>query len=83
MFCTEAGGNFVFMLHAVCAKNEIFHSFDFSPTNVPDVNYHKGIKEIFQNHLLISDRWYISKKLRVDLFNNSKVNLSVPGAKSR
>ena len=74
---------FGYKLHAVCDKNGIFHSFDFTPANVHDVNYLKDIKENFRNCLLIGDRGYISKKLQVDLFNYSKINLSVPMRKNQ
>src|SRR5690606_1611743 len=30
---------FGYKLHAVCDKNGIFHSYDFTPANVHDVNY--------------------------------------------
>lgn len=69
---------FGYKLHAVCDKNGIFHSFDFTPANVHDVNYLKDIKEDFKNCLLIGDRGYISKEFQVDLFNYSKISLSVP-----
>lgn len=74
---------FGFKLHAVCDKNGVFHSFDFSPANVHDVNYLHDIKENFRNCLLIGDRGYISKELQVDLFNYSKINLSVPMRKNQ
>ncbi len=74
---------FGYKLHAVCDKNGIFHSFDFTPANVHDVNYLNDIKEKFQNCLLIGDRGYISKELQVDLFNFSKINLSVPMRKNQ
>lgn len=74
---------FGYKLHAVCDKNGIFHSFDFSPANVHDVNYLHDIKENFENCLLIGDRGYISKELQLDLFNYSKINLSVPMRKNQ
>ena len=74
---------FGYKLHAVCDKNGIFRSFDFTPANVHDVNYLNDIKENFQNCLLIGDRGYISKELQVDLFNFSKINLSVPMRKNQ
>lgn len=74
---------FGYKLHAVCDKNGVFHSFDFSPANVHDVNYLKDIKEIFKNCLLIGDRGYISKELQIDLFNYSNINLSVPMRKNQ
>ena len=74
---------FGYKLHAVCDKNGIFHSFDFSPANLHDINYLNDIKENFQNCLLIGDRGYISKELQVDLFNFSKINLSVPMRKNQ
>ena len=46
---------FGYKLHAVCDKNGIFHSFDFSPANIHDVNYLKDIKYNFKNCLLIGD----------------------------
>ena len=74
---------FGFKLHAVCDKNGIFHSYDFSPANIHDVNYLKDIKENFKNCELIGDRGYISKELQVDLFNYSNINLSVPMRKNQ
>ena len=74
---------FGYKLHAVCDRNGIFHSFDFTPANVHDVNYLYDIKECFQNCLLIGDRGYIGKELQVDLFNYSKINLSVPMRKNQ
>lgn len=73
---------FGYKLHAVCDKNGIFHSFDFSPANVHDVNYLHDIKENFKNCLLIGDRGYISKEIQLDLFNYSKITLSVPMRKN-
>jgi hypothetical protein len=73
---------FGYKLHAVCDKNGIFHSFDFSPANVHDV-YLNDIKENFQNCLLIGDRGYISKEIQMDLFNYSRINLSVPMRKNQ
>ena len=74
---------FGYKLHAVCDKNGIFHSFDFSHANVHDVNYLNDIKENFQNCLLIGDRGYISKEIQMDLFNYSRINLSVPMRKNQ
>ena len=74
---------FGYKLHAVCDKNGVFHSFDFSPANVHDINYLNDVKESFKNCLLIGDRGYISKKLQVDLFNYSNIKLSVPMRKNQ
>ena len=74
---------FGYKLHAVCDKNGTFHSFDFSPANIHDVNYLHDIKENFENCLLIGDKGYISKEFQVDLFNYSKIKLSVPMRKNQ
>lgn len=74
---------FGYKLHAVCDKNGVFHSYDFTPANVHDVNYLKNLKYEFENCLLIGDRGYISKELQVDLFNYSNINLSVPMRKNQ
>ncbi len=74
---------FGYKLHAVCDKNGIFHSYDFTPANVHDVNYLNDIKHYFENCLLIGDRGYISKDLQIDLFNHSNINLSVPMRKNQ
>src|SRR5690606_5652777 len=58
---------FGYKLHAVCDKNGIFHSYDFTPANVHDVNYLNDVKHDFENCLLIGDRGYISKEFQVDL----------------
>lgn len=69
---------FGYKLHAVCDKNGVFHSFDFTPANVHDVNYLRDIRENFKNCLLIGDRGYIGKEIQTDLFNQSNITLSVP-----
>lgn len=74
---------FGYKLHAVCDKNGIFHSFDFTPANVHDVNYLHDVKYNFKNCLLIGDRGYISKEIRLDLFNYSNITLSVPMRKNQ
>ncbi len=74
---------FGYKLHAVCDKNGIFHSFDFTPANVHDVNYLQDIKEDFKNCLLIGDRGYIGKEIQIDLFNYSNITLSVPMRKNQ
>lgn len=74
---------FGYKLHLVCDKNGVFHSFDFSPAHVHDVNYLKDIKDNFEDCLLIGDRGYISKEIQVDLFNYSKIKLSVPMRKNQ
>ncbi len=74
---------FGYKLHAVCDKNGIFHSYDFSPANVHDVNYLNDVKYDLKNCLLIGDRGYISKKFQVDLFNYSNIKLSVPMRKNQ
>lgn len=74
---------FGYKLHAVCDKNGIFHSYDFTPANVHDVNFLKDVKENFKNCELIGDRGYISKEIQVDLFNYSNINLSVPMRKNQ
>ena len=58
---TQRSRYFSYKLHAVCDMNGIFHSFDFSPANIHDVNYLKDVKVSFQNYLLIGDRGYVSK----------------------
>lgn len=83
-YCAAQKKNyFGFKLHAVCDKNGIFHSYDFTPANIHDVNYLKDIKDNFKNCELIGDRGYISKNIQVDLFNYSNINLSVPMRKNQ
>lgn len=74
---------FGYKLHAVCDKNGVFHSFDFTPANVHDVNYLKDIKHDYENCLFIGDRGYISKKYQLDLFTESNIILSVPMRKNQ
>ena len=69
---------FGYKLHAVCDKNGIFHSYDFSPANIHDVNYLNDIKHDFENCLLIGDRGYISKNVQLDLFETANIRLEVP-----
>lgn len=74
---------FGYKLHAVCDKNGIVHSFDFTPANVHDVNYLKDIKHNLENCTLIGDRGYISAGYQMDLFEHSNIKLSVPMRKNQ
>jgi len=74
---------FGYKLHAVCDKNGVFHSFDFTPASIHDVNYLTDVKDKLENCVLIGDRGYISKEFQLDLFNNSNINLSVPMRKNQ
>lgn len=74
---------FGYKLHLVCDKNGVFHSFDFSPANMHDVNYLNDIKDNLKDCLLIGDRGYISKEFQVDLFNYANIKLAVPMRKNQ
>lgn len=74
---------FGFKLHAVCDKNGVFHSFDLAPAHIHDVNYLKDVKYNLQNCTLIGDRGYISADYQTDLFNTSKIELSIPYRKNQ
>lgn len=74
---------FGYKLHTVCDKNGVFHSYDFSPANIHDVNYLADVKYNLKNCLLIGDRGYISKEFQVDLFTHSNIQLSVPMRKNQ
>lgn len=58
-------GYFGYKLHAVCDKNGIFHSYDFSPANVHDLNYLNDIKHDFENCMLIGDRGLLAKTCKL------------------
>ena len=74
---------FGYKLHLVCDENGIIHSFDFTPANVHDVNYLNDVKYNLNNCELIGDRGYISAEYQLDLFNQSKIKLSVPMRKNQ
>lgn len=80
---TQKSRYFGYKLHAVCDKNGIFHSYDFSLANVHDVNYLNDVKHDFENCLLIGEREYISKEFQVDLFNYSNIKFSIPIRKNQ
>jgi len=69
---------FGYKLHLVCDENAIVHSFDFAPANIHDINYLKDIKYNLNNCELVGDRAYISADYQADLFNQSRIKLSVP-----
>ena len=76
-------GYYGYKLHVVCDKNGVFHSFDFTPANVHDVNYLKDVKHNLENCFLIGDRGYISADYQSDLFTHSNIKLSVPMRKNQ
>jgi len=69
---------FVYKIHIVCNENAVVHSFDFTPANIHDVYYLKNVKYNLNNCELIGDRAYISDDYQADLFNKSRIKLSVP-----
>ena len=82
--CASQKSNyFGFKFHAVCDKNGVFHSFDFTPAHIHDVNYLKDVKYNFKNCTLIGDRGYISAGYQLDLFTYSNIKLSIPMRKNQ
>lgn len=65
-------------LHALCSPTGVIHSYDLSKASVHDLHYLKDVREMFENCVIIGDKGYISKEVRVDLFNYARIELVVP-----
>ena len=64
----------------VTSANGIFHSMDLTKVSVHDVNVLKEIKYgKMSNATLIGDKGYISKEVKIDLFESCNIKLETPG----
>ena len=69
-----------YKLHLVTSANGIFHSMDLTKASVHDVNVLKEIKYgKMSNATLIGDKGYISKEVKIDLFESCNIKLETPG----
>jgi hypothetical protein len=68
-----------YKLHLVTSANGIFHSMDLTKASVHDVNILKEIKYgKMSDATLIGDKGYISKEVKIDLFESCKIKLETP-----
>lgn len=68
-----------YKLHLVTSVNGIFHSMDLTKASVHDVNVLKEIKYgKMSNATLIGDKGYISKEVKIDLFESCNIKLETP-----
>ena len=68
-----------YKLHLVTSVNGIFHSMDLTKASVHDVNVLKEIKYgKMNNATLIGDKGYISKEVKIDLFESCNIKLETP-----
>jgi hypothetical protein len=52
----------------------VFHSFDFQPATIYDVNYLKDSKDNFKNCEIIGDKDYASSDYQLGLFKHKIIN---------
>lgn len=68
-----------YKLHLITSVNGIFHSMDLTKASVHDVNVLKEIKYgKMCNATLIGDKGYISKEIKIDLFESCQIKLETP-----
>ena len=68
-----------YKLHLVTSANGIYHSMDLTKASVHDVNVLKEIKYgKMMNATLIGDKGYISKEVKIDLFESCNIKLETP-----
>ena len=68
-----------YKLHLVTSVSGIFHSMDLTKASVHDVNVLNEIKYgKMSNATLIGDKGYISKDIKIDLFESCNIKLETP-----
>ena len=68
-----------YKLNLVTSVNGIFHSMDLTKASVHDVNVLKEIKYgNMSNATLVGDKGYISKEVKIDLFESCNIRLETP-----
>ncbi len=68
-----------YKLHLVTSVNGIFESMDLTKASVHDVNVLKEIKYgKMSNATLVGDKGYISKEVKIDLFESCNIKLETP-----
>lgn len=68
-----------YKLHLVTSVNGIFESMDLTKASVHDVNILKEIKYgKMSNATLVGDKGYISKEVKIDLFESCNIKLVTP-----
>ena len=68
-----------YKLHLKTSVNGIFHCMDFTKASVHDVNVLKEIKYgNMSNATLSGDKGYISKEVKIDLFERCNIRLETP-----
>jgi len=68
-----------YKLHLVTSVNGIFESMDLTKASVYDVNVLKEIKYgKMSNATLVGDKGYISKEIKIDLFESCNIKLETP-----
>lgn len=68
-----------YKLHLVTSSKGVFYSMDLTKASVHDVNILKEIKDgKMSNATLIGDKGYISKEVKIDLFESYNIKLETP-----
>lgn len=83
-FCASQNLHFYgYKLHAICAINGVFQSFDLSPASVHDIHYLQDIKTQLSDCVILGDKGYLSQTIQLDLFNEVNIELETPKRKNQ
>lgn len=83
-FCASQNLHFYgYKLHAICAINGVFQSFDLSPASVDDIHYLQDIKTQLSDCVILGDKGYLSQTIQLDLFNEVNIELETPKRKNQ
>jgi hypothetical protein len=63
---------------AVCGIRGVIHSFDLTKVAVLDIHYLNDLKCEISDCTLLGNKAYISKEVRLDLFETAHISLEVP-----
>lgn len=67
-----------YKLHTVCSPSGVIQALDISRASIHDINYLKDVGHLFQDCIIAGDRGYLNQKLKVELWERSRVCLEVP-----
>ncbi len=67
-----------YKMHCACSPSGVIQTFDLSGAAVHDVNYLRDLKNEVSDCILTGDRGYISKSLKQELWEDSRIAVEVP-----
>lgn len=72
-----------YKIHCACSPSGVIQTFDISGASVHDVNFLKDLKHELSDCIVTGDRGYISKAMKQELWEESRIAVEVPYRKNQ